>query len=89
MERINICGSTKDRAELIVDYKKGTSEIKGVPDDTLINRIKAAFSDWVLYMAVLFGILHFSFSQIPILSEYAFKWASWVVGTCFIIILLL
>ena len=64
MKHEKICGSTSDLAELIVEYdRKGKPkllDIKGVPKDTIKNRVKAAWLDWLMVSMKWWGILFLS-----------------------------
>ena len=59
MKHEKICGSTSDLAELIVEYdKKGKPkllDIKGVPKDTIKNRVRAAWYDWFIMLLMYWG----------------------------------
>ena len=57
MEKHNIKGSTRDLAELVVDYEAGTTDIKGIPEETIGNRLKTAFLEWVSFLILPFGVL--------------------------------
>jgi len=59
MEQIKLGGSTQDLAEAIVDYKTKRIELKGIPEDTTFNRVKAALQDWLCYILLTFGISAF------------------------------
>ncbi len=68
-------------AELVVDYKSGTSEIKGVPEDSIMTRLKTALGEWLTFLffpfIILSGILIFVFNIQP---ELVLKLGGIIVG---------
>lgn len=56
MEKIKLGGSTQDLAECIIDYKTQKIELKGVPDGTIFNILKAAIWDWAGFLSLKFLI---------------------------------
>ena len=56
MKTEKICGSTLDRAEIIVDYRKKYRkiQIKGVPKETKSNIVCAAFKEWFFFLLPYF-----------------------------------
>lgn len=59
MEKIKLCGSTSDLAEIEVDYKNQTTKIIGVPESNTINRLKSALFEWTKYLAPPYFGLYF------------------------------
>ena len=57
MEKEKLLGNTSERAEIIVDYKKGDIDIKSVYDDNLYCRLTSAIGEWFGYILTLFVIL--------------------------------
>ena len=59
MKTEKICGSTLDRAEIIVDYRKTGDDriqIKGIPEETKSNIVKSAIKEWMFLFAPYFLI---------------------------------
>lgn len=88
-EKTKLCGSTSDIAETIIDYRKGTTEIKGVPQNTLVNRVKSAFGEYTVKLIAPYAIL---IGAIYLISQYAYHYkieARWMVWTYILIVCLL
>jgi hypothetical protein len=56
MRHEKIAGGTCHLAEIVVDYEKGTSDIKGVPPGNLENRLLTAAWEWIHETAVKYII---------------------------------
>ncbi len=56
-EKTKLCGSTSDICETIIDYQNEKTEIKGAPEDTLSNRVKSAWMEYLGQLFVPFGAL--------------------------------
>jgi len=57
MEKITYNGGTHNLAETIIDFKNGSSEIKGVAPPTLFNRLTSAFHDWVGWISLPYSFI--------------------------------
>ena len=79
-EKTKLCGSTSDLAETIIDYKKGKTEIKGVPHDTVANRIKSAWIEYATHMFIPFfilGIIAVAIAKFGFSYEIKLDWMVW------------
>lgn len=69
-----ICGSTMDHSEIIVDFKANKENrinIKGTPPETLYNRLKSAFFEWVSLIIGPYAIIVvFLVVVVPNSSDY-------------------
>lgn len=79
-EKAKLCGSTTDTAETIIDYRKGTTEIKGVPQDTLTNRVKSAFVEYMIKLIlpyIVLVLMIYGISQYIYHQEIEMGWVMW------------
>lgn len=88
-EKTKLCGNTSDSAETIIDYRKGTTDIKGVPQDTLVNRVKSAFGEYAVKLVAPYIILMVAIYWIlQWILQYEIE-VRWIAGTYILIVCLL
>jgi len=84
----NLCNSTLAFSELVVDYKKGKTDIKGVPQDNLKDRLVSAVLGWALFLFlpyfIFMGILYFILNQFGIHID-----SNWVIHPLAYILIIL